>query len=134
MFNLEWVDNLTYHKRYLISWLSKTWDSQVESLDFSLSRTPASDLNRINFWHSEHCESIGENQMNLQTGSIGDLNLPELSNSFRNKLAQWDDLGIVQRSNVDLRRKKRGSSSASAVLQRMSLPGKNTALDIVYII
>ena len=73
----------------------------------------------------EHCESIGENQMNLQTGSIGDLNLPELSNSFRNKLAQWDDLGIVQRSNVDLRqRKKRGSSSASAVLQRMSLPGK----------
>ena len=63
--------------------------------------------------------------MNLQTGSIGDLNLPELSNSFRNKLAQWDDLGIVQRSNVDLRqRKKRGSSSASAVLQRMSLPGK----------
>jgi hypothetical protein len=76
--------------------------------------------------NSEHCESIGENQMNLQTGSIGDLNLPELSNSFRNKLAQWDDLGIVQRSNVDLRkRKKRGSSSASAVLQRMSLPVVN---------
>lgn len=76
--------------------------------------------------NSEHCESIGENQLNLQTGSIGDLNLPELSNSFRNKLAQWDDLGIVQRSNVDLRqRKKRGSSSASAVLQRMSLPVVN---------
>ena len=79
----------------------------------------------LNEYILEHCESIGENQMNLQTGSIGDLNLPELSNSFRNKLAQWDDLGIVQRSNVDLRqRKKRGSSSASAVLQRMSLPGK----------
>lgn len=77
--------------------------------------------------NSEQCESVegvlqsGSNYK-VRAPSIGDLpssvRLPELSNSFRSKLAQWDN----SVESVQSRRKKRGSSSASAVLQRMSLP------------
>jgi len=78
----------------------------------------------------EHCESVGEGEGYLN--KLPD-SMPELSNSFRTKLAQWDDLGISSRNHhhqqqhhVEHRtRKKRGSSSASAVLQRMSLPVVN---------
>jgi len=70
--------------------------------------------------NSEHCESVGEGEGYLKLPDY----LPELSSSFRTKLAQWDDLG-VSRTTVEHRRKKRGSSSASAVLQRMSLPVAN---------
>ena len=65
----------------------------------------------------------------MRAPSIGDLpssvRLPELSNSFRSKLAQWDNSTSPRdhSDNAQPRRKKRGSSSASAVLQRMSLPG-----------
>lgn len=73
--------------------------------------------------HLEHCESVGEGEGYL--AKLPD-HMPELSSSFRTKLAQWDDLGISrnQMGEHNRARKKRGSSSASAVLQRMSLPGK----------
>ena len=73
----------------------------------------------VQFISLEHCESVGEGEGYLKLPNY----LPELSSSFRTKLAQWDDLG-VSRTTVEHRRKKRGSSSASAVLQRMSLPGE----------
>ena len=53
--------------------------------------------------------------------------LPELSESFRNKLQSWEDLGII-RSNYRAGNKqvrRRGTSSASNVLHRMSLPVGN---------
>jgi len=74
--------------------------------------------------NSEHCESVGEGEGYL--AKLPD-HMPELSSSFRTKLAQWDDLGISrnQMGEHNRARKKRGSSSASAVLQRMSLPVVN---------
>ena len=53
--------------------------------------------------------------------------MPELSESFRNKLQSWDDLGAIRARNRDgnsrnLANRRRGASSASNVLHRMSLP------------
>ena len=79
----------------------------------------------------EKSESVGEEdhgEIRAPSVSIPNLgNLPELSESFRNKLQSWDDLGAIRARNRDgnsrnLANRRRGASSASNVLHRMSLP------------
>jgi hypothetical protein len=82
--------------------------------------------------HHEKSESVGEEEcVEIRAPSVSIPNLgalPELSESFRNKLQSWEDLGAIRAQNLDLGSKstrRRGTSSASNVLHRMSLPVGN---------
>lgn len=79
--------------------------------------------------HPEKCESVGEEDCtDIRAPSVSIPNLgalPELSESFRNKLQSWEDLGVIRSQNRDGKQggnRRRGASSASNVLHRMSLP------------